>query len=167
MDSYFSNSFSIGDGKPLVQALLQRGADAILPVAGPQTMDAVKEIQSYKSNCIVVGIDTEQELNNSVNGKSSYTDKTGDSNVIKFSAEKNISDITSQILSLSYAGFSNDSEIPGVDEIKVGSYGYLTVADIKNDGVASSPPSLTYLKEFIMSAYPDTPPPEPGEDLYQ
>jgi hypothetical protein len=26
---------------------------------------------------------------------------------------------------------------------------------------------LTYLKEFIMSAYPDTPPPEPGEDLYQ
>lgn len=167
MDSYFSNSFSIGDGKPMAAALLQRGADAILPVAGTQSIDAVKEIQSYKSNCIVVGIDTMQELDMNVNGKSIYTDTKGNSDVIKFSATKNISSITSQILSLSYAGLPNDSTLNDSGETKVGSYGYLTVADIRNNGVSSSEPSLPYLEKFILSVFPGVIPPGPEEDLSQ
>jgi basic membrane lipoprotein Med (substrate-binding protein (PBP1-ABC) superfamily) len=98
----------MGDGKPLVQALLQRGADAILPVAGPQTMDAVKEIRAYKSNCAIIGVDTAQELDPTINLKSVYTDKSGDDRIVKFSAVKNISNVTSKILALSMAGESTD-----------------------------------------------------------
>jgi basic membrane lipoprotein Med (substrate-binding protein (PBP1-ABC) superfamily) len=131
MDSYFSNSFSIGDGKTTVQSLLQYGADAILPVAGPQTIDTVKEIKAQNSNCVVIGVDTAQENDNTINEKSSFKDAAGNQDIIKFSATKNISSITSQILSLSMAKQATNDQT----DVQVGTYGYLTVADIRNRGI--------------------------------
>jgi basic membrane lipoprotein Med (substrate-binding protein (PBP1-ABC) superfamily) len=65
-DSWFSKSFAIGDGILLAKTLLAQGADAILPVAGPQTKDCVGEIKRQGSKSIVVGVDTAQE-NSDVN----------------------------------------------------------------------------------------------------
>jgi basic membrane lipoprotein Med (substrate-binding protein (PBP1-ABC) superfamily) len=138
---------------------LQRGADAILPVAGPQTIDTVKEIQAYGSSCIVVGVDTAQELDTNTNGRSVYKDVNGDANVIKFSATKNIAGITSQILSLSYAGLPDDSTFTSGDP-KVGSYGYLTVGNTENDGIAPSEYSYRYIEEFITSVTDGVTPPD-------
>jgi basic membrane lipoprotein Med (substrate-binding protein (PBP1-ABC) superfamily) len=87
----------------LAKALLQRGADAILPVAGPQTVDTVRQIKASNSSCIVLGVDTAQEDDPSTNDTSKYTDKLGNNQIVKFSATKNIADITSQILSLGMA----------------------------------------------------------------
>jgi basic membrane lipoprotein Med (substrate-binding protein (PBP1-ABC) superfamily) len=156
-DSFFSNSFSIGDGKPLVQALLQRGADAILPVAGPQTVDAVKEIKAYKSSCIVVGVDTAQEADTSTNSQSIYTDKSGDNKIIKFSATKNIANITSKILSLACAHIKND-----LSYTNIGSFGWLSIGDIQNNGIQPSEPSWDYLVEFLESVTGN----KPSDDKY-
>jgi basic membrane lipoprotein Med (substrate-binding protein (PBP1-ABC) superfamily) len=73
-------------------------------VAGPQTVDTVQQIKASGSNCIVVGVDTAQENDPSANDVSSFKDKSGNKDIIKFSATKNIAGITSEILSLSYAG---------------------------------------------------------------
>jgi basic membrane lipoprotein Med (substrate-binding protein (PBP1-ABC) superfamily) len=83
---------------------LSRGADAIFPVAGPQVIDAVKEIKNQHSNCIVVGTDVEQEYDDTTNEISPYTDTRGDNKIIKFSVLKNITSLTSQMLSLAFAG---------------------------------------------------------------
>jgi hypothetical protein len=47
---------------------------------------------------------------------------------------KNIADITSKILSLSYAGETCDK----TENPTIGSYGYLTVGDYSNDGIMPS-----------------------------
>jgi basic membrane lipoprotein Med (substrate-binding protein (PBP1-ABC) superfamily) len=108
-----------------------------MPVAGPQTVDTVKQIKSSKSKCIVIGVDTAQEKDPTTNETGSFTDKSGNRDIVKFSAMKNIADITSKILSLSYAGKVNNAEEPG-GEYTIGSYGYLTVGDYSNDGIMPS-----------------------------
>jgi basic membrane lipoprotein Med (substrate-binding protein (PBP1-ABC) superfamily) len=73
------------------------GADAIMPVAGPQTIDTVQEIKNQHSKCIVVGVDTAQEESKTVNDKSSFTDATGNNDIIKFSAVKQIANMVNYI----------------------------------------------------------------------
>jgi basic membrane lipoprotein Med (substrate-binding protein (PBP1-ABC) superfamily) len=72
------------------------GADAIMAVAGPQTIDTVQEIKSQHSKTIVIGVDTAQE-NSDVNATSVFIDRTGNNKIIKFSAVKNISYMVSAI----------------------------------------------------------------------
>lgn len=60
VEDYFSGSFEVGKGKSISQKLLSKGADVILPVAGPQTGDTLAAIKEKKSNALVVGVDTDQ-----------------------------------------------------------------------------------------------------------
>jgi basic membrane protein A len=80
----------------LAQTLLELGADVIMPVAGPQTIDTVQEIKNQRSKTVVIGVDTPQE-NSDVNTTSCFTDKSGDNQIIKFSAIKNITYMVSAI----------------------------------------------------------------------
>jgi basic membrane lipoprotein Med (substrate-binding protein (PBP1-ABC) superfamily) len=147
--SFFSDSFNAGDGRLLAQELLQRGADAIFPVVGPQAPDVAREIKSRGSSAIIVGVDVPQENDNTVNFKSVYTDKRKNDMTVKFSAVKNIANVTSKILSLSYAG---DTGI----EYDVGAYGYLTVGDASNNGMGVSSAALPYLYDFVNGVYHDS-----------
>jgi basic membrane lipoprotein Med (substrate-binding protein (PBP1-ABC) superfamily) len=103
-------------------------------VAGPQTVDAVREIKASHSNCVVIGVDTPQENDPTTNDKSSYTDVNNNNDIIKFSATKNIADLTSKILSLSMAQQATDHP----DNPNVGTYGYLTVGNTTNRGIMPS-----------------------------
>ena len=69
-EDYFSGSFDPGKGKAMAQKLLAKGADVILPVAGPQTGDTLDAIKEKKSNALVVGVDTDQ-----VKQYESYSDR--------------------------------------------------------------------------------------------
>jgi basic membrane lipoprotein Med (substrate-binding protein (PBP1-ABC) superfamily) len=86
------------------------GADAIMAVAGPQTIDTVQEIKNQGSKCIVVGVDTPQEDNPTVNDSGIYTDNAltvdtsnsyvnhvSNNSIIKFSAIKGIQPIINTI----------------------------------------------------------------------
>jgi basic membrane lipoprotein Med (substrate-binding protein (PBP1-ABC) superfamily) len=79
-------------------------------VAGPQTTDTVRQIKASGSNCIVVGVDTAQENDPTSNETSKYTDVSGNNQIIKFSATKNIADMTSKVLSLAMAHLSVDED---------------------------------------------------------
>jgi len=175
LDSFFSGSFVIGDGKLCVQNLLQMGADAIMPVAGPQTIDTVQEIVNQKSSCIVIGVDTPQE-DSYMNEKSIYTDTQGNDSVIKFSAVKDISGITSQIIDLASHGYlgavKNDSgeytfiESPEAladyvsttdqktitESTFIGSYGTTTVGNLANGAAAISDDGVFYVDEAFYYA---------------
>lgn len=155
-DSFYSNSFVTGEAKFLVQQLLMQGADAILPVAGPQTIDVVNEIRNQSSPAITIGVDTDQE--NSDIGQ--YTSKSklnyGDK-IIQFSARKNLAGIGSTIFqarSKGVRGYYYDEnynvkyldydKIPLAkqdDKIKrsfIGNSGYATVGTVYNKGAGIS-----------------------------
>ena len=99
--SHFSGSFICGDAIGLVKQFLNRDASVIIPVAGPQIVDAANEIQNQNAKCFVIGVDTACE-NGDIQKTSSYHDKSIDkqnnsskqcNNIIKFSALKNIGHI--------------------------------------------------------------------------
>ena len=98
ISSYFSGTFVIGDAKLLAQELLARGASAIMAVAGPQTGDVVSEIVAQRSPCRVIGVDSAME--NGDWGKyystsNLFKEKT---KVVLCSAEKNVAQLSAQIL---------------------------------------------------------------------
>ena len=153
-DSFYSNSFVTGESRLLVQQLLMQGADAILPVSGPQTMDVVNEIRNQGSPAIAIGVDTDQE-----NGDMSvYTSKShlnyGDK-IIQFSAQKDLAGVSSIIfqakakairgyyfsqndtneIQCNYLGYDGMALASQPDEVRrsfIGNSGYVTVGSVYN-----------------------------------
>lgn len=60
--AWFSGSFLAGSGSTLSKTLLQKKADVIMPVAGPQTLDTLNAIKSDRPTAKVVGVDSDQVL---------------------------------------------------------------------------------------------------------
>lgn len=142
--SHFSGSFVCGDAIGLVKQFLNRGASAIIPVAGPQIVDAVNEIQNQKAKCFVIGVDTACE-DGDIQKTMSYDDKTIDklnhqskqhSNIIKFSALKNIGHIAKKQNELlcNNLNWDNGDENKPDENKSVCSIGYRTNANILNGG---------------------------------
>lgn len=59
--THFSGTFAAGDAIGITKQYLNRGASAIIAVAGPQSLDASQEIRNQKSKAIVIGVDTAME----------------------------------------------------------------------------------------------------------
>ncbi len=59
-ESYFSGNFRAGGGKAISEKLVNKGADMILPVAGPQTLDTLKVVEEKGAITLVIGVDTDQ-----------------------------------------------------------------------------------------------------------
>lgn len=60
-----SGSFDLGDGVTYAEALVTKGAKVILPVAGPQTEDALKTATSEQgkaNDTLVLGVDTDATI---------------------------------------------------------------------------------------------------------
>ena len=144
--SHFSGSFTCGDAIGLVKQFLNRDASAIIPVAGPQIVDAVNEIKNQNATCFVIGIDTACE-NGDIQKKMSYCDKTIDklkqhskqqNNIIKFSALKNIGHIAkkqNELLRQKWNWDITDKDGSKPDPKKsVCSIGFRTNANILNGG---------------------------------
>lgn len=60
-DTHFTGTFTAGDAIGITKQYLNRGASAIIAVAGPQSLDAAQEIQNQNSNAIVIGVDSAME----------------------------------------------------------------------------------------------------------
>ena len=155
-ESFYSNSFVTGEAKLLVQQLLTQGADAILPVAGPQTIDVVNEIRNRHSPAVVIGVDTDQE-NSDIGEYRSKSSLNKDDKIIQFSAKKDLAGISSTILQARAKGvrgyyFDEDFNVNylGYDGKKldqqedytrysfIGNSGYATVGTIYNKGAGIS-----------------------------
>lgn len=118
--NHFSGTFATGDAIGITKQYLNRGASAIICVAGPQSLDTAQEIKNQNSKAIVIGVDTAMENSDyqrwhdgcssctPVNEQSgdSYWDNMKDENgnysseshaIIKFSALKDIKTVTNKI----------------------------------------------------------------------
>ena len=157
--SFYTNSFNTGDARLLVQQLLTQGADAILPVAGPQTIDAVNEVRCEHSPTVVIGVDTDQE-NGELAQYTSLSPLNYGDKIIQFSAQKNLAQLGSLILQAQAKGIrgyyydQNEIHWLGYDHTPlaealtsdsakvsrsfVGNAGYLSVGNVYNGGVMIS-----------------------------
>ena len=157
--SFYTNSFNTGDARLLVQQLLTQGADAILPVAGPQTIDAVNEVRCEHSPTVVIGVDTDQE-NGQLAQYTSLSPLNYGDKIIQFSAQKNLAQLGSLILQAQAKGirgyYYDQNEIHWLDydgiplveketshsakvsRSFVGNAGYLSVGNVSNGGVMIS-----------------------------
>lgn len=125
--THFTGTFVAGDAIGITKQFLNRGASAIIAVAGPQSLDAAQEIANQQSKCIVVGVDTAMEdsdyqryhvgcgesTRTKPNPKDKYMDKTVAEDqsvsqqanaIIKFSAMKDIRTVTKKITRLCALG---------------------------------------------------------------
>lgn len=123
LSNHFSGTFAAGDAVGITKQYLNRGASAIIAVAGPQSLDTAQEIQNQNSKTIVIGVDTAMESgdyqryhngfskNSNPQEKSSdgywdsFTDKEGNHSseshaIIKFSAIKDLKVVTEKITRL-------------------------------------------------------------------
>lgn len=132
IDSYKSGSFGIGDGRQKSKELLDKGADVILPIAGPQTLDTIAEIRLQNRPVIIVAADSAQEDNVGIQqpipGLGSNVIKNADgtnstnNNIIQFSAVKKL-DVAVQG-TLTAISNLDGSNIATFDGSQYGGFGY-------------------------------------------
>ncbi len=127
--THFTGTFGAGDAIGISKQFLNRGASAIVAVAGPQSLDVAQEIANQHSKCIVVGVDSPMEESDyqryhpncddstktKPNLNDPYMDQTkgvdgsisAEANaIIKFSAIKDIRTITTKIVRLCASGLN-------------------------------------------------------------
>ena len=109
--SYFSGGFKPGQGKAISEKLINAGADVILPVAGPQTLDTLTAIAEKKAPTLVVGVDTDQAAQ-----YEKYSDKF----------------LTSILKNMDKAGYEAIRAIKGEEKNDLYGYGKTSWGTIKN-----------------------------------
>lgn len=154
-DSFFTNSFSIGDAGIVTRELLAQGADVILPVAGPQTIDVIKEIEAEASPAVAIGVDVAQEdTKDGSKLNRSPLWKNKNQKIVLCSVVRETEMLISMMLQASAKGIRGYSvnidattpaerykEIPWSSTKTpatgsfIGTYGYVTIGDINNYGV--------------------------------
>ncbi len=120
--THFTGSFVPGDAIGITKQYLNRGASAIICVAGPQSLDTAQEIKNRGSKCIVIGVDSAMEISDYQRSFTNqiYEDKTIDSegnkssqsnNIIKFSAVKDMTTVCDKIIRLNAGdGINTDDD---------------------------------------------------------
>lgn len=146
MSNFVSTSYDVNEKKvsTIVSGMRKNGANAIFPVAGPQTSLVVNQIASNNINkTIVIGCDTAQENNSSLISHLPNGENIGNGNVIQFSLIKNLEDTTKGILNAIVNGYNGEEINQGLN----GFYGlgWNNVGTLSNVGIGISEAGLKYL----------------------
>lgn len=162
-NTLFTGSFAAGDAIGITKQLLNRGASAILPVAGSQTVDSTQEVASQKSNCTILGVDSVMEDGDAQRPlpfedkaeapDGSKSDHKGDS--IKFSAVKDMTTVVNKICNLCMDNIFWDASVPDGTGFKpdpekaVCNIGYQTCGNIRNGLISVSFDGFYFLMEGL------------------
>ncbi|WP_412032326.1 BMP family lipoprotein [Malacoplasma muris] len=172
--NYAVGNFGPGQGVQISQKLINDGkVDAIIPIAGPQTSDAIGVVTSGKRPVIVIGVDSEQEKITELNkpligqlgGKAlkNFDGKNIDNpQVMQFSAVKkldeavyktlvaifNEADPNNQNYNNTTNPASNDSTNVETDKAPVQGFGYNNIGTLSNGTVGVSEAGLEWVKSF-------------------
>ncbi len=134
LSTHYTGTFVAGDAVGITKQYLNRGAAAIIAVAGPQSLDVAQEIQNQNSKCVVIGVDSAMEDGDyqrfhtgcSVENKGNpnfddpYMDQTQAedesrpteaNSIIKFSAIKDIKTISNKLNRLIAKGLNWDVSV--------------------------------------------------------
>ncbi len=176
--THFSGTFTAGDAIGITKQYLNRGASAIIAVAGPQSLDSAQEIQNQNSKCIVVGVDTAmensdyqrfhkgcgEETRTKPNEADPFMDKTKAvdgsvsaqaNSIIKFSAIKDIKSVTKRIVRLIAEGKRWDVDSAGKPSRTkaVCGPGFQTCGNILNGLISISWDGFYPLMQALQYAY--------------
>ena len=149
LSDFITGSFSANETRAitLTRGMRENGANAIFPIAGPQTGLTVNDIKSNQSDkyakSIVIGVDTAQEKTKSLEADLENGKGIGSGKIIQFSSVKNLKGSTAGVLNAIISG-KNGKE---VKEPINGYYGlgWNNVGTVTNAGVGVSDDGLKYL----------------------
>lgn len=174
IDAYLSNSFNVGEATTISNTLIDKGADMIITISGPQVVDTISAIKTHKDGraVAVVGVDTAQEENPAINEemplnllkekkiKNADGTVSTNQNVIQFSAIKKLDEAAYSILAAIFN--TNDyNNIKKIQQLKtesskngnnvnfpVGGFGFENTGTFENKSVGISNAGLQYVKSF-------------------
>ncbi len=152
IDAYSANGFGSSDGVKITNKLVSDGVDVVVPVAGPQTPSVVGIVQNAKHPTVVVGVDTAQETDPTVQ-KSFKSDKTIINNgnpdykndIVQMSIEKSLDTATAGVLDAVANQASSGEATKKSTDGKWSGLGYLNVGTLDNKGVRLSEGGQQYL----------------------
>ena len=149
----FVDGFGITDGNQLITSFLEKNVDMLMPVAGPQTQQAVRLIKQFKKKTIVLGVDTaaEDDTNTNlelpvlgsqeVNGSKAIG---GTNKIIQFSSLKKLDNASDQIMQ----NINNGVKLPTTSSDDssefIGGFGYQSLGTTKNRSVGVSQAGYQY-----------------------
>ena len=156
ISNWATGSFGVGDGMQLSRNLVNLGADMIMAIAGPQTLDLISVAETSNRPVAVLGVDTAQE-NQNINkpfttlGGKKLKDASGkeisDPKFIQFSAIKKLDSATKQVLEAIFNNKDpNNEKYIGTSFVK--GFGYQNIGSIDNNTVGVSDAGLPYVYKF-------------------
>lgn len=156
ISNWATGSFGVGDGMQLSRNLVTQGADMIMAIAGPQTLDLISVAETSSRPVAVLGVDSAQE-NQNINkpfttlGGKKLKDASGkeisDPKFIQFSAIKKLDSATKQVLEAIFNGNDpNNESYKGTSFVK--GFGYQNIGSLENNTVGVSDAGLPYVYKF-------------------
>lgn len=156
ISNWATGSFGVGDGMQLSRNLVTQGADMIMAIAGPQTLDLVSVVETYNRPVAVLGVDSAQENQNinkpftTLGGKKlkdASEKEISDPKFIQFSAIKKLDSATKQVLEAIFNDKDpNNVKYRGTSFVK--GFGYQNIGSIDNNTVGVSDAGLPYVYKF-------------------
>ena len=140
----FAGGFGPSQGNTMIARLLQLGINALIPVAGPQSVTAVNMIAAQKLRTALIGVDSPLEKSGAVSNL--YLPKPSSSNVkypgriVAFSSLKNLDTTSFQMMKYIDEGISYTD--PGDHDI--GGFGFNSLGTLANGGVGISDAGKPY-----------------------
>lgn len=154
-NDYASGGFGVGQGVGKSKQLVSLGADVIIPIAGPQTADAVSEATQVNRPVVVVGVDSAQELQtinkpipnqSDLNASDNFKNSKGETMVIQFSAEKLLANATDKVLEAVFDK-SDPNKATSTDTKTIKGFGFLNTGTIENGTVGISNAGLAWISK--------------------
>lgn len=156
ISNWATGSFGVGDGMQLSRNLVTQGADMIMAIAGPQTLDLISVVETSNRPVAVLGVDTAQENQNinkpftTLGGKKlkdANNKEISDPKFIQFSAIKKLDSATKQVLEAIFNDKDpNNEKYTGTSFVK--GFGYQNIGSIDNNTVGVSDAGLPYVYKF-------------------
>lgn len=187
IDAFSSGSFTPGGATTISNTLIGRGADIIITIAGPQVTDTIAAIESnvQQRPIAMVGVDTPQELNDSINKsmskllkgkkmKNASGQEISDPKIIQFSAVKKIDQALYSMLAAVFnkTDKNNANKITELTssqntnnttkQFPTGGFGYANIGSYSNKSTGISDRGLQYIKKYNSSWVKQ----EDGKDLF-
>lgn len=154
MNGNFVNSFAPTGGNALITQFIDKKVDLLVPVAGPQTQQAVRLIKQYNSRTVVLGVDSacEDDTNSNlplstpgsqmVNGSKKIG---GTDRIIQFSSMKRL-DIADDLV---MQHINDGITLPTKKDDTVGGFGYQSLGTADNGCVGVSDAGYQYFIRAI------------------
>ena len=155
MSGNFASGFGPTDGNELIRSFLEKNVDFLVPVAGPQTQQAVRLVKQFGKKTVILGVDTaaEDDTNSNLELPMVGTEKIngsteigGTNKIIQFSSMKKLDTAADLILNRIEKG---ENGAPTEKDSTIGGFGYQSLGTTQNNSVGVSEAGYQYFVRAV------------------